>query len=537
MKITTAKQMRAVDARAAEEYGIPSLVLMELAGREVAHLVGHVREERDGYFSVLVVAGPGNNGGDGLVAARYLANAGFDVRVVILAERGRLSGDPLTHLRILERMEVPVHFAHTAPWWEEALEWLSAADVVVDALFGTGFRPPVKDGIFASAIEDINESARYVLSVDIPSGLSADTGRVEGPAVHADATLWLGFLKLAHVFPPAESHCGSLYGCDLGLPRKIAAEVDVRTEWVTEEEVREYFPRRKRDTHKGDYGHLLVVGGSQGKGGAPLLAARAALRAGVGLATLAVPESLAEGLAAKFPELMVEPLPQNGTSGICEGALLRALDLAKGKSAVALGPGLGLHPETRAFLSAFVRQCPAPMVLDADALNALAGRSGSADEQKGALNERKAEVVLTPHPGEMARLLNTSIEEVQGDRIKAALQLAKAHNAFVVLKGYRTVCAMPDGYVYLNSTGNPGMATAGSGDALTGIIGAFVANRKLHTLPTAAFAGTYLHGLAGDLAAHKVTEMALTTGDLIEYIPRAIKKIVGQEGKNDGRSA
>jgi NAD(P)H-hydrate epimerase len=177
------------------------------------------------------------------------------------------------------------------------------------------------------------------------------------------------------------------------------------------------------------------------------------------------------------------------------------------------------------------------MVLDADALNVLADRSGSTDEQKGALNERKAEVVLTPHPGEMARLLNTSIEEVQGDRIKAALQLAKAHNAFVVLKGYRTVCALPDGYVYLNSTGNPGMATAGSGDALTGIIGAFAANRKLHTLPTAAFAGTYLHGLAGDLAAHKVTETALTTGDLIEHIPRAIKKITGQDGKNGGQAS
>ncbi|UCF81547.1 MAG: NAD(P)H-hydrate dehydratase [Acidobacteriota bacterium] len=530
MKITTAKQMRTIDARAAKEYGIPSLVLMELAGREVAHLVAHVREERGGYFSVLVVAGPGNNGGDGLVAARYLANAGFDVRVVILAERGRLRGDPLVHLRILERMEVPVHFAHTAPWWEEALEWLSAADIVVDALFGTGFRPPVTDGLLAAVIEDINESARYVLSVDIPSGLSADTGRVEGPVVRADATLWLGYMKLAHVFPPAESCCGSLYGCDLGLPRKIAAEVDVRTEWVTEEEVRAYFPRRKRDAHKGDYGHLLVIGGSQGKGGAPLLAARAALRSGVGLATLAVPESFVEELTAKFPELMVEPLPQNGTPGICEGALLRALDLAKEKSAVALGPGLGLHPETRAFVSAFVKQCPVPMVLDADALNALA------DGQMEALGERKAEVILTPHPGEMARLLDTSNEEVQGDRIKAALQLAKAQNAFVVLKGYRTVCALPDGYVYLNSTGNPGMATAGSGDALTGIIGAFAANRKLHTLPTAAFAGTYLHGLAGDLAAHKVTEAALTTGDIIEHMPRAIKRIAEQEGK-DGEQA
>lgn len=528
VKITTAEQMRDIDRRASEEYGLPSLVLMENAGREVAAVVQKLRRARgneSGYYSATVVAGPGNNGGDGFVAARYLVNAGCDVRVIVLSQRAKMRGDAAVMMRLVERMEVPVHFAHTVPLWDEVLDWLYSADVVIDAVFGTGLRAPVADDFFAAVMDDINHAPGEIVAVDIPSGLSADTGDVSGPAVQATATVWLGFPKYAHVLPPAEAHCGELHAGDLGLPPRIAAEAGVHAEWVTPDIVQPYFGVRDRDTHKGQYGHVLVIGGSRGKLGAALLAAKAALRAGAGAATLAVPESLLDAAAAKFPEVMVEPLPDTGGGGIAEGALVRALDLVKGKTAVAIGPGLGLHPETRAFVSSFVRQCPATMVVDADALNALA----RADLDASPLDARNADVVLTPHPGEMARLMSTSVEDVQGRRLEVAAALAKKHHAVVSLKGHRTVCAMPDGYLYINSTGNPGMATAGTGDVLAGVIAGLAANSRAVSVPAAAFTGVYWHGLAGDLAAEHLSEAALTAGDILDHLPAAALRIMGRD--------
>jgi NAD(P)H-hydrate epimerase len=533
MKLCTAAEMRAIDKRVTEVWGLPSLVLMENAGREAARRVEQFREGNrrpDGYFAVTVVCGPGNNGGDGLCAARFMAIRGMDVRVVLLANAARLQDDPRVQLSLLHRMEVPVVSATSAAEWQQALEMVFSADVVVDAIFGTGFRPPVQDSFLQTVIEDINRAPGEVLSIDLPSGLGADTGRVEGPAVSASATLWLGFPKYAHVFEPAATQCGELWPGELGVPAQAAIEAGVRTEWVVEDEVRQHFNQRRRDTHKGDYGHALIIGGSEGKAGAPLLSARAALRAGAGLVTLAVPQSLAVSLTGRFPEIMVEALPETPGRGIAEGALMRALDLARQKNFVALGPGMGTDESTQNFVESFVRQCPLPMALDADALNSLA--SGRMD----ALRERRAaEAVLTPHPGEMARLMQSERETILTAPVEAARKLASSANAIAVLKGYRSVTAMPDGFAYVNSSGNPGMATAGTGDALTGVIAALAAQSESFNVPTAAFLGVFVHGLAGDLASWKLGEQGLTASDLIDHLPQALRRLSGAPPEEERR--
>jgi ADP-dependent NAD(P)H-hydrate dehydratase / NAD(P)H-hydrate epimerase len=512
--VFTADEMRRVDQRAIRELGLPGDTLMENAGRGAAAVIQAALPDlglpRRG-ARVAIVCGKGGNGGDGFVVARWLRRAGHRIQVFLLTPRDEVRGDAALKLREMERRGVRAHVVEDPATLADAL---SAAQLVVDAILGTGARglpaPPI-----AAAIEQVNASGRPVVSLDIPSGLSADALPAEGPAVRAVLTATFAGLKRGLVSGAGVASAGRVIVVDIGVP---AAEVQrgVSTFVLEADDVRCHFPPRARDTHKGSYGHLLVVAGSVGKTGAAALAARAATRAGAGLVTVATAASAQPVVASLILEAMSEPLPETAARTIALPALDTLRELAERRDAVTLGPGLGLEDDTQELARRLVFECPRPMVVDADALTALAGRL---DHLRSAAGPR----CLTPHPGEMARMLGTSVAEVQSDRIATVRQFATAYQTPVVLKGASSVIGLPDGTVLLNPTGNPGMASGGTGDVLSGVLGAFLA-RPLE--PRAALAAAvYLHGLAGDVAAERVGQESLVAGDVIEALPEAFRRV------------
>lgn len=533
MRLVTAGEMREIDRLAMEEYGIPGLLLMENAGRAVCQAVqdmlGRLKDR-----VVLVLAGRGNNGGDGFVAARHLLNAGARVRLMLAAEPDKVTGDARVNLDIWRRLGQKIYYLHDRNGLQVLQLGLMQADAVVDALYGTGFRGAIRDRV-AKAVETVNESTSPVVAVDIPSGVEADTGRVYGPAVRATRTVTFGLPKLGLVLEPGASYAGEVIVADISLPRVLLE--GGRRFLLTRELVTSWLPPRAPEAHKGNFGHVLVVGGSRGMVGAACMAAMAALRVGAGLVTLAVPRSLQDVAASKITEAMTLGLPE-----VQEGHLGRtARDeiihfLKRPGTVLALGPGLATHPETTALVCELVAEAEAPCVVDADGLNALAaamhaaaGReSAAADSGVVSLPVRpRGRLVLTPHPGEMARLLGVSSKEVQDDRLGTAERAAAGWNCTVVLKGARTVVAAPDGTTYVNVTGNPGMATGGSGDVLTGAVAGLLA-QGLEPARAAA-AAVYLHGRAGDLAAEAKGQMGLVASDILEWLPEAARE-TGQGG-------
>jgi NAD(P)H-hydrate epimerase len=517
MDVLDGERMRRADRIAIQQMKIPGLVLMENAGRAVAEAmideVPGLAERR-----VFVVAGPGNNGGDGFVVARHLARLGVSAVVLLVgAARAKLAGDTGAMAAAWagiggETLEIP-----DAKRWQAAASFLSG-DVIVDALFGTGLDRPLA-GLPAEAVETINRAAdagALVVAVDIPSGLSASSAEVPGPAVQADLTVTFARPKVAHLLPPAEHLCGTVTVADIGIPDAAIYATDPDLHWVLLDEAALMLPERGPEDHKGHFGHVLVVAGSTGKAGAAALTGWGALRAGAGLVTVATPAP-ARGEVAHFAaELMTEPLPASREGVLARGAAARALALAKDCSVLAIGPGLsaGAASEVRAL----VKDAPVPLVLDADGVNAFAGRLS-------ALARRKAPLVITPHPGEAARLLGASVAEVQADRVAAARAIARGANAVAVLKGYRTIVADRSGTAFINPSGNPGMATAGMGDALTGIIAGLMA-QELEPLD-AAVLGVFLHGLAADIAVDDgaETEATLTTGAVLEALSDAFERL------------
>ena len=512
--VFTADEMRRVDQRAVRELGIPGATLMENAGRGAAACIqdalGDLGLPHSG-VRVAVVCGKGGNGGDGFVVGRWLARAGHQVQVFLLARPDDLRGDPALKLREMEAAGLRAHMIEDGVTLAPAL---GEAQLVVDALLGTGARgepaPPI-----AIAIEQMNACGRPVVALDIPSGLSADGSPPEGPVVRAVLTPTFAGLKRGLVSGPGVGLAGRVIVVDIGVP---AAEVErgVETFVLGPEDVRRHIPPRARDTHKGSYGHLLVVGGSVGKTGAAALAARGAMRAGAGLVTVATAASAQPVVAGLLVEVMSEPLPETAGGTIALAAQERLRGLIERRDAVALGPGLGLDEDTQALARALVFECAQPMVVDADALTALAGHL---DRLRGAAGAR----CLTPHPGEMARVLGASIADVQRDRIATVRQFATAHETPVVLKGATSVIGLPDGTVLLNPTGNPGMASGGTGDVLSGVAGAFLA-RGL-SAGAALAAAVYLHGLAGDVAAERHGQESLVAGDVIEGLPEAFRRV------------
>ena len=515
MEILTGTEMRQVDRRAIEEAGIPSQSLMESAGRGVAHaLATDYRESLQ--RGAIVLSGKGNNGGDGFVAARHLAAAGFPVRVLAFARDEEVRGDAAAALAGARAAGVPVTTIEHDAEWGVARAAVAQAGVVVDALLGTGIRGAVR-GLLARVIEDLNGASVPVVAVDVPSGVDADRAEVQGPVVRAATTYALCRPKPPLVLEPAARFAGRWRVVPIGIPDSIVASAGSTLEWIDRDAVRGLVPRRAVDSHKGDHGHLLAIAGSAGRGGAAVLLARAALRTGAGLVTVATPRGERPVVAAQQAEVMTEPLPETRRGAIGRAASRVALRLVADRGALAIGPGLGASAETRAAVLEILRRARRPTVVDADALNAVA-RSGSngLERLRGAADR----LVLTPHPGEAARLLGRSSGEIQQDRLAAAREIARRSQAITVLKGHRTIIASPDGHASINASGNPGLATAGTGDVLTGVVGALLA-RGLAPRDAARVA-VFLHGDAGDRAASAIGGDGLLASDVIDRLPEAL---------------
>lgn len=536
MKILSAMQMAEVDRLTTERYLIPSILLMENAGRLVAEEIwkAHPHADRE---SIAVLCGRGNNGGDGFVAARYLALRGAQPSILLFADPDKLKGDALTNWAIVRTMGAPIHILPTADEAKALLRKTQPPDIIVDALFGTGlskgigpdFRPVVDWINSAASAADAARSGKrsFVVAVDIPSGVLADAPDVPGPAVKAELTVTFSALKLAHVVPPAADFCGRVELAQIGSPVALLENPEHRLNLIGPDEVRAVVPPRARDSHKGSFGHVYVVAGSRGKGGAALMTGLAALRSGAGLATLWAPDSLQRRIAGKYPELMTEPLPETAEGTSNRSGAERVLGQLPQADVLVAGPGLTTHESTRELVVELVNRSPVPVVLDADGINSFAERA------EALRNEAGQPVVITPHPGEMARLMGRKIAEVQRSRIETALDCAARLQCHVVLKGFQTVIAAPDGELFINNSGNPGMATGGTGDVLAGMVGRFVAawrsgpTRLKDSRPRLSVylaAAVYLHGLAGDLAAERVGMESLIATDLIDRLPDAFTR-------------
>ena len=519
MKITTAEEMRAIDRASTEKFGIPSLTLMENAGSAVADFIlANYREAQ----RIAVVCGKGNNGGDGFVIARKLHQAGRVVEVLLLAAPSELKGDAAA---MFEKLPVrPVVIQTPQDFQTESLRSLANTALVVDALLGTGFKPPVK-GLYVDAISAMNSSSKPIVAVDIPSGANSDsmTHQSEAGIARADAIVTFTAPRPAHVF--GELTRGPVLVAPIGSP-DAAIESKLKLEVVTPRDFAPLLKSRPRDSNKGMYGHVLIVGGSVGKSGAASMAGMAALRAGAGLVTVATAKSALPSVAGFAAELMTEPLPETDLGGISIAAMKssKLQQLASTMTVVAIGPGIGRQPETVEFVRTAVSVLKCPLVIDADGLNAFDGKTEALDGSQRAL-------VLTPHPGEMSRLAGISTKAVQTDRLGVARSFAREHKLVLVLKGNLTVVALPDGTAWVNPTGNPGMATGGTGDILTGITAGILAQMP-NDAARAAIAAVYLHGLAGDAAAESIGEHSLVATDLLIGLPKAFRRATKWSGES-----
>jgi hydroxyethylthiazole kinase-like uncharacterized protein yjeF len=524
MKIVSAAEMREIDRSTSQRFGVPSLTLMENAGSAVARflLTDYPHAERFG-----ILCGKGNNGGDGFVIARKLVEAGRAVRVLLLCRPEEVRGDAAAMFQNMLKSLQPLHLMPLIVDEANGLDSpaaaeIFAADVLVDAILGTGFRPPVSP-LYAAAIGKMNAASAPIVAVDIPSGADADAlgpQLATGPSVRARADAIVTFTspRSAHVF--AALTCGPTVIAPIGSPPEaIVSQLGLHLS--TPADCAGLLAPRAIEANKGSYGHVLVIGGSLGKAGAAAMAGFAALRAGAGLATVAVPESVLATVASFHPELMTEPLAQTEHGTISLRAVGLGLDALLKRKTVAIGPGISLNSETAEFVRTIVTRGDKLLVVDADALNAF---EGSAPK----LNGRGRTVVITPHPGEMSRLTGMSIAEIQASRLEVACNFAREHELIVVLKGHRTLIAAPDGAVWVNPTGNPGMATGGTGDVLTGMIAGLIAQHPQRALEATVLA-VYLHGLAGDFACQTVGENSLVATDLVRFLPDAFAQMRTQQ--------
>ena len=510
MKIVSAAEMREIDRATSSRFEVPSLVLMENAGAAVAKFVLHKYPAAQ---NVTVLCGKGNNGGDGFVVARRLHEAGKSVQVLLLADPSQLSGDGAEMFR---RLRVPIiKILSSADLKSASVQKLFRASLLIDAILGTGFNPPVT-GVYAECIAALNQSSGPVIAVDIPSGVNADaTCPDAGLVARADAIVTFTAPRPAHAF--LNMIQGPTMIVPIGSPQE-AITSDLKLNLTTARDLVTLMGPRPADANKGNFGHALIVGGSVGKAGSVAMAGMAALRVGAGLATVATPMSILPTVAGFAPEIMTEALSDTnaGTIGMRSFEFGLLDSLVEGKRAIAIGPGMGRHLETEELVRTCVERYRGPLILDADAINAFQG-----------CNERLTgagrSVILTPHPGEMARLLGVTVDAVQSDRLNLARTFAREHHVIVVLKGHRTLTVGPDGNAFVNPTGNPGMATGGTGDVLTGIIAGLVAQNPERVFEAIA-AAVFVHGLAGDAARDIVGEYSLVATDLLKFLPEAFRR-------------
>lgn len=517
MKVVTSEQMRRIDRRTIEQIGIPGIVLMENAGRAVADLVCEMKGSSDG--SVFLFCGKGNNGGDGFVAARHLHQRGYDVQIYLLARREDLRGDARTNADIAFSIGLPIFEIPTRDRIL-SLDWRwERVSVIVDAILGTGAKGAPEEPA-ATCIELINSSGRPVVSVDIPSGLDPDTGRVEGSCIRAKATVTFAFPKIGLLLYPGAENVGDLRVADISIPEAAWRDMDdLKVELVEERMVGDLIPIRKPDMHKGEAGRVLVIAGSRGLTGAAAMCSLAAARSGAGLVTLLIPESLNPILEVKLTEPMTFPLPETDSGTLSLKGLDTILELCDGADVVAIGPGLSRNPETSELIRRVLRESGKPMVVDADGLNALEG-------DPSPIISREGPTVITPHPGEMGRICGIPTRDIQMDRIGVATGFASKWGVVIVLKGARTITADPSGRAFINPTGNPGMASGGMGDILTGLIAGLI-GQGLKPLE-AAVLGTYIHGFAGDMAAKEIGDRGILATDLLDRIPRSFQILLGR---------
>ncbi|MEJ2253531.1 MAG: NAD(P)H-hydrate dehydratase [Nitrospirota bacterium] len=510
MKVVTSSEIGEIDKKTIEHYGISAPILMERAGVAVAARVKEVlRESR-----ILVLAGTGNNGGDGLVAARELHNAGYTVKVLITGKRNRLKENARLQHDIARKMRVPMEFR----------DKVTAGDLhgslVLDAVFGTGLSKDIQ-GPLAEVIRAVNGSPARVVAVDIPSGVSSDTGQVLGAALHCAATVTFGAPKRGHFLHPGAGLSGELFVEDIGFPRALFEPI--RTAVPSRRDVASLVPAREPYSHKGAYGHVLLVAGSRGKTGAAMMAAHAALRTGAGLVSIGVADSLLGIYEGRVTEEMTLPLEDTGRGSLARGALTGILEFLDERADVlALGPGIGRDRETAEMVRELLPRCAAPMVVDADGINALEGKAAL-------LRKARAPVILTPHPGEFSRLTGMGVKEIESDRVEAALRFAKTSGAYIILKGVPTVVADPAGEALLNPTGNAALAKGGTGDVLTGMVAALL-GQGLSPLE-AAVLGVYAHGLAGEIAACEKDMRSVLATDVADAVPGVFGRLT--EGFDD----
>ncbi|MDY7034229.1 MAG: NAD(P)H-hydrate dehydratase [Thermodesulfobacteriota bacterium] len=525
MKAVTAEMMQRLDRRAIEECGIPGMVLMENAGRGTVAVIERHYPRLD-KKKVAIFAGKGNNGGDGFVIARYLFNMGAQVKVYLLTTGDNLRGDARSNFNIIRHMGIDILELREEDSLDIIRDDLRKYDLIIDAIFGTGISSEVR-GIFRQIIEIVNNTDVPKVSVDIPSGLNADTGKVLGISVTADLTVTFAHPKLGLLIYPGSAYVGKLETVDISIPKYLIEEEDIQDHLIDEDELRALFQWRDTHSHKGDFGHLLVLAGSTGKTGAASLTCQGAMRVGVGLVTLAVAESLNPIMESKLTEVMTESVLESKPGFFSIEAFEQIIQIAEKKNAFAIGPGISTERQTVELVYKIIKEVDIPLIIDADGLNALS-------TDINILRKAKAQVILTPHPGEMSRLTHMSIAEVQNDRIGVSRRFAQEWNVYLVLKGHKTIIADPQGNIYINPTGNPGMATAGMGDALTGMLSGFVAQG--YDMVNAARLAVFSHGLAGDCIASERGEIGLLATDIIERIPWVLNQLKINYGNIDYRN-
>lgn len=513
MKLVTAKEMKALDVQAQNDYAMPGILLMDNAAQAVAEAVHEALTALEGE-RVVIFCGGGNNGGDGLGAARWLQSYGVSVRAFVVgAALDAVQGDAAMELAMFTKAGGRVEALSTEDDWVLAELAASKADVLVDALLGTGFHGEL-EGDVLRACELLNKSEKYILAVDVPTGVNADNGAVSENAVRADHTVTMALVKTGLLLYPGREYCGDIELADISMPVKLVEEYKSDKYRLTDEIVRELLPLRKANAHKGDAGRVVICAGSPGYTGAAALASDAAVKAGAGLVSLYTPLSSRDVLAIKLTEVMVHGLLERMPGILGGGAASDVASSAEAADVLAIGPGLGTSESTQEAVRTILQKITTPVVIDADALTALAGHTEI-------LAVMQAQKVLTPHPGEMARLTGLEIAEIEADRINIAKKYAEEWQAIVVLKGAPTVIGCPNGTVYVNSTGNSSLATGGSGDVLTGIIAGLAAQEI--SLQEAAICGVYLHGLAAELTG---IDIGLAAGELAALLPQAREQVL-----------
>lgn len=518
MRVCLSEEMRKADTVSINDYNIPGIVLMENAALGIINEIE--KEVKKGKLPqkgrACIICGTGNNGGDGLAVARHLVSKSWDVEVFICGDVNKIKGDALINLDIIRKLNIPIYSMEDSEI--EVLDnILARSDLIVDGILGTGFKGKLK-GSIEVVIDKINKQQKYVISIDNPTGLNCDTGFVETICIKANKTVTLGLPKVGLIINEGPHYCGELAVYGLSIPDQVYESLGIKRYITQEDDIRNFIKPRKLDSHKGSFGRVLIAAGSVGMEGAALLAAKAALRSGAGIVELAVPQGAFGAVRGVIPTLITHGFNDDGKGCFSKESIEEILSASENASVLLIGPGIRNNPNTKEFVSNIIKRCHKSLILDADGLNAIC-------QCPEILLERHEETVITPHPGEMARLLNVSISDVQNNRLEAAENFAKKYNVYVVLKGYRTIIASPWGETWINPTGNPGMATAGSGDVLGGIIASFVA-QGLEPMK-AAVSGVYIHGAAGDRAAEKYGQWGMIASDIIKYIPHTIMDIEG----------